>query len=176
MGRMRSLALLAALSWAVSAAAHLPAQALDYAPTLRLHASAPLRLFGIHLYDAELWVSGERYVPQQAHALSLRYRRAIDAARLVDTSIDEMRRLGAADETRLARWRQELARALPSVQADERIVGLHLPGCGAVFWHQGRLTAEIQDPELAHHFFAIWLDERTRKPALRVRLLGEVAR
>ena len=83
-----------------------------------------------------------------------------------------MRRLGVADEPTLTRWSRALAAALPSVEAGETLAGLHRPGRGAAFWHDGRPTAELDDPALADAFFAIWLDERTREPALRARLLG----
>jgi hypothetical protein len=49
---------------------------------------------------------------------------------------------------------------------------MHLPTRGAEFYHQGKLTGRIDDVEFAGAFFAIWLDERTREPALRARLLG----
>jgi len=81
-------------------------------------------------------------------------------------------RLGLADEPTLARWGEALAAALPSVAAGDTLSGLHRPGRGAAFWHDGRATAELDDPALAQAFFAIWLDERTREPALRARLLG----
>jgi hypothetical protein len=154
----------------------LPQAALAYAPEWRPLGSGQMRWFGLRLYDAELWISGERFVPERPHALALRYHRAIAAERLVESSIAEMRRLGVQDEARLAVWRDALARAFPSVAPNESIVGMHLPGRGAVFWHDGRRTAEIDDPELARWFFAIWLDERTREPALRARLLGGGAR
>ncbi len=81
-------------------------------------------------------------------------------------------RLGLADEPTLARWGEALAAALPSVAAGDTLTGLHRPGQGAAFWHDGRATVELDDPALAQAFFAIWLDERTREPALRARLLG----
>jgi hypothetical protein len=34
------------------------------------------------------------------------------------------------------------------------------------------LIDEIEDPEFARAFFAIWLDERTSAGRLRIRLLG----
>lgn len=166
-------ALLGALALAAAALpATLPAAALDTAPALRPLGSGEMRWLGFRLYDAQLWVSGTAYQPDQPHALALRYHRGISAARLVDTSVDEMRRLGAADEAQLLRWRAALQQAFPDVAAEEVIVGLHLPGGGAAFWHQGRLTARIDDAEFARLFFAIWLDPRTREPGLRARLLG----
>ena len=88
-------------------------------------------------------------------------------------SLEEIRRLGETNEGRLARWKPLLEKALPSVAPGETLVGLHEPGRGARFWHEGRLTARIDDAELASAFFAIWLDARTREPALRARLLGQ---
>ena len=141
----------------------------------RVRGEGEMRWFGFKLYDAQLWVAGAASpVDETAHVLAIRYARAIEGRRLVDTSIDEIRRLGEQDEVRLQRWRSELFRALPSVQSGETLVGLHDPGRGARFWHQGRLTATIDDPALARAFFAIWLDERTREPELRARLLGLV--
>lgn len=143
-----------------------------------------LRWFGLKLYDAALWampdaaaepVDDEAEVAQVLaadHALSIRYARAVSSARLVELSLGEMRRLGYEDEAQLARWAQALACALPSVEAGETLVGLHRPGEGAQFWHQGQPTAALEDAELAAAFFAIWLDPRTREPRLRAQLLG----
>jgi hypothetical protein len=50
---------------------------------------------------------------------------------------------------------------------------VHLPGKGATFYHQGRITGSIDDAEFAETFFAIWLDPRTREPSLRKALLGQ---
>lgn len=140
---------------------------------LRQLGEGQMRWFGLKLYDVRLLSAG----PQDSidgvdHALVIRYARAIEGQRLVDVSIDEMSRLGMVDESNLTHWRVELDRALPSVRPGETLLGLHRPGLGARFWHQGRLTADIRDPALARAFFAIWLDARTREPGLRARLLG----
>ncbi|PLX77356.1 MAG: hypothetical protein C0607_01690 [Azoarcus sp.] len=132
-----------------------------------------MRWFGFKVYDAALWVpTGAGWSEDGMFALAIRYARDIEGERLVDTSIDEMRRMGFADEARLATWREMLARALPSVAAGETLVGLRLPGAGARFWHEGQATAAFADPDLARAFFAIWLYHRTREPGLRERLLG----
>lgn len=161
---------------ALAAARSLPPAVETLAGPLRLAGEGEMRWFGLKLYDAALWVEPEvepvAATRSAGHALALRYARAIDAGRLVDTSIDEMRRIGGHDEASLARWRTQLMQALPSVAAGDTLVGLHRPGRGASFWHEGRLTAHVADPALARAFFAIWLDARTRAPALRARLLG----
>lgn len=163
----------------VAAARTLPPAVAAVAGPMQLAGEGEMRWLGFKLYDAALWVEARREVGEASpdvdegeHALVIRYARAITAERLVEVSVDEMRRLGERDEARLARWRTLLQQALPSVAAGDTLVGLHRPGRGASFWHQGRLTAHIDDAALARAFFAIWLDERTREPELRARLLG----
>lgn len=132
--------------------------------------SGTMRWLGIEVYAASLWTQGgERWSADRPYALRIEYRRPISARRLVSTSLDEMARLGQ-DEP--GRWRGELERALPSVAAGDVIVGVARPGRGAAFYHRGSLTAEVRDERFAEAFFAIWLDQRTREPELRSRLLG----
>jgi hypothetical protein len=156
-----------------SASTQLPAPLLREAPELRLLGKGEMRWFGLHLYDATLWASGSSWSPRQVYALDIEYAREISSKRLVDSTIAEMRRLGAQDEDKLARWSDTLTRVFPDVKPGDRIVGLHRPGKGAFFYHQGEPTGSIEDSEFADTFFAIWLDPRTREPALRKALLGQ---
>jgi hypothetical protein len=84
-----------------------------------------------------------------------------------------MRRLGYEDGTKLDRWRQAMVEAFPNVRKGDRITGVFRPGEGAQFFHNGRLTAMVADPEFARAFFSIWLDPKTREPKLRAALIGQ---
>ena len=151
----------------------LPPSVAAQHPELGRVGGGEMRWLGFKLYDAALWASARGEAAMgDAHVLSIRYARAISSERLVSVSVDEIRRLGVADEARLARWGEALAAALPSVAAGDTLAALHRPGAGATFWHQDRRSGEIGDPELARAFFAIWLDPRTREPRLRAQLLG----
>lgn len=179
---LRALMLAGALALAQPAAAvALPRPVLATAGALQMAGSGEMRWFGLKLYDAALWVqpgvdpappAGTGQPLQKPYALALRYTRAISGEALVTASLDEIRRLGETSESRLARWKPLLEKALPTVAPGETLVGLHEPGRGASFWHEGQLTARIDDAELAGAFFGIWLDARTREPKLRARLLG----
>jgi hypothetical protein len=138
----------------------------------RVVGQGELRWFGFTLYAASLWAPEGRQPAAPPYALELRYARDIPAQRLVEASIEEMQRLGTADAQRLACWKTELERIFPDVRSGEVIIGLHLPEGGAAFYHQGRLTGRVEDAAFARAFFAIWLDPRTREPALRNNLLG----
>ena len=141
-------------------------------PDWRVQGQGEMRWFGLRLYEASLWAPNGRWQAELPYALELRYARDIPSGRLVDASIQEMQRLGAADDERLARWKVALEQVFPDVRSGDVIVGMHLPARGAEFYHQGRLTGRIDDVDFARAFFAIWLDERTREPGLRARLLG----
>lgn len=135
--------------------------------------SGEMTWFGISLYRATLWVAGAdpgNLPGSRPSALQLDYRRDIPRERLVQSSLDEMRRLGA-DEAQLARWAPDLRRVFPDVKEGDSIVGVHYPGRGASFYHRGQASGEVADAEFARRFFAIWLDPDSRSPSLRAALL-----
>ena len=131
--------------------------------------SGEMTWFGFSLYRATLWVAGDS-LEASPSALQLDYQRDIPRERLVQNSLDEMRRLGA-DEAQLARWDADLRRVFPDVKEGDSIVGVHQPGRGARFFHQGRETGAVDDAEFARRFFAIWLNPASRSPTLRSALL-----
>lgn len=166
----RALCLLALMIAPLAQA--MPQALREAAPDWRALGQGEMRWFGLRLYSAELWVSGADWSREESFALKLTYAREIPGARIVEASLDELRRLGHRDETRLARWREHMNRAFPDVRAGDSITGIYLPGRGVQFWLGEHLRAELADEDFARAFFAIWLDPRTREPALRERLLG----
>jgi len=139
---------------------------------LRILGQGRMRWFGLHLYDASLWVTGRDWQWDHPFVLDLRYARSFNGSKIADVSADEMVRLGYRDERKLAAWRELMRRAFPDVKSGEHITGVFRPGVGVDFYHQGRSTAAINDVEFARAFFSIWLDPATREPKLRAALLG----
>jgi hypothetical protein len=150
----------------------LPEQVAKDFPDLRHAGEGRLRWFGLHVYDASLWINGAQWNEEREFALDIRYARNIKSRRLVQTSLDEMRRLGFGDERQLEKWAEQMARVLPDVRKGEHLTGVYRPGAGAEFYYQGRISGTIADPAFARAFFAIWLDARTREPGLRQSLIG----
>lgn len=132
-----------------------------------------MRFFGFRLYRATLWVAGSS-IDTAPFALTLHYHRDITRQQLVNSSLDEMRRTGTPEAT-AEKWRADLERVFPDVREGDRIIGIHLPGTGARFYHQGKLTGEVRDPDFSRRFFAIWLDPKTRSPDVRAMLLKRPA-
>lgn len=131
--------------------------------------SGEMRWLGLALYQATLYVAGDD-AGQAPLALRLEYRRDIPGARLVQTTMEEMRRLGA-DPARLPAWEAQLQRLFPDVQKGDIITGVLIPGLGVRFFHQDRLRGELADSEFGRWFFAIWLHPDSRSPSLRSQLL-----
>lgn len=143
-------------------------------PNAQLLGAGDFRFFGVPVYSAQLWSTTPQLTVRAPYALQLRYHRSISRERLVQTSLDEMRRLGveAPTQTEWVEWRQALQRSFVDVQPDDVITGVFLPDRGVQFYVGERAQQEILDPSFAQAFFAIWLDPQTRAPALREQLLG----
>ena len=146
--------------------------------TLRAAGSGIYTYWGFDVYRASLWVE-PGFEPaafaRQRHALELQYLRNFKGRDIAQRSIEEMRRIGAFTEAQAQAWLQAMATLFPDVAAGDRLLGLHLPGRGAQFFHNGKPVGELADPEFARLFFGIWLSEQTSAPRLRAALLGPVS-
>lgn len=141
----------------------------------RLAGVAPYTFWGFDVYQARLWVEPAfdgAALSRQRFALELGYQRSFTGRDIAQRSIDEMRRIGSFTPEQAQRWLQAMQTAFPDVRAGDRLLGVHLPGRGAQFFANGRLTGEVADPAFAELFFGIWLSERSSEPRLRTVLLG----
>lgn len=164
--------LLVPVAHAVTAPGGLPPAVCRALEDCRMVGQGTLRWWGFHVYDASLWSRSGRWQAQAPYALDIRYARQLTGVQLADTSVDEMRRLGVRDEAALERWGAAMRRLFPDVAPGSRLIGLHLPQRGALFFTADRYLGTIEDPEFARYFFGIWLDTRTQKPDLRAALLA----
>lgn len=161
-------AALALMSGTVSASeSYEPLSGVRLAP----QGKGEFRRFGFLIYEAALWAGSN---PQQPPlALQLTYKRNIEGRKIVDASVQEMRQLGASEQS-LKTWEAQMSQIFPDVKPGDQITGVYKPG-GAVFLYNNLQVGEISDPEFARYFFAIWLDPRTTAPGLRQKLLGTKA-
>jgi len=147
-------------------------------PAARPLGTATMRFLGWRVYDARLWAGAEFSASRfeaQPFALELQYARTLEGAAIARRSVEEMRRLGSIDDAQAEAWRTAMTRAFPDVAPGDRLTGLHLPEGRTRFFHNGRLTHEIEGRSFARLFFGIWLAPATSEPALRRQLLGTAA-
>ena len=147
-------------------------------PGARLQGEGRMAFLGLHVYDIRLWV-GEGFdaaaFERHPLALEIEYARAFAGHRIAERSLAEMERVAGVSPAQRAAWLAAMKQAFPDVEAGDRLAGVHRPGGGARFIHNGSRAAEVADPDFARAFFAIWLSPRTSEPRLRAALLGSAA-
>lgn len=154
------------------ALAQIPSAVTEAVPGLTPLGAGTYRWFGLKIYDAQLWTRGARPDFSEPLVLTLRYERPLKGAAIAERSIEEIGALSMGTPEKRRAWIHAMTRLFPDVVEGSTLAGLHLPGMGARFFHDGRLIGEIADPEFSRAFFSIWLDPGTSAPALRASLLG----
>ncbi len=153
-----------------------PAHALDYikvsVPEAQPVGKGRMSVMFWDVYDAVLYAPGGAWREDKPFALSLTYLRDLEGRAIADRSAEEIRKLGFADEVRLAAWHSQMRRIFPDVTEGTTLTGIYTAKGESVFYRHGEETGRITDPEFGRYFFNIWLDPRTSAPELRAQLLG----
>ncbi len=166
-----ALSALVAPASAATPVAALPASVVTLAPGLHRLGTARHTVFGLHVFDATLWVAGEQWSPTEAHALDVEASRNIPPSRLVNGVIDEMRDIRAADEGQRSTWKQSLNRIVPTLSRGDQLVILCLPNRQTVIFHNGAKTGSVDDPNFGSALFRVWLDPMASRQDIRGALL-----
>ncbi|WP_342067724.1 chalcone isomerase family protein [Achromobacter kerstersii] len=122
--------------------------------------------------DAPAPDTSTSFDPDGDFVLMLRYLRNIPGEQIVSTSTEEIARLTDTPADDLAAWTQAMRERFPDVAAGDRLTGWFRRGEGVRFFRGDTPAGDIDSPAFARAFAAIWLDPRTRSPALRANLLG----
>ncbi len=162
--------LLVASAW--SGAQTLPEPIARDVANLSVRGEGLLRFFGFKVYDIRLWTQGKPYSPEEPFALELAYDMSLKGRDIAERSVKEMRDQGHADEAKLKRWGEEMARIFPDIKKGDALIGVSVPGKEARFYSRDKFIAAVPDAEFARAFFDIWLSAKTSEPKLRERLLG----
>ncbi len=153
-----------------------PVEVAAELPGARLLGQAQLRFFGLHIYDARLWVGAAPLTADWAatpFALELQYARSLNGEEIAERSLKEMRRQGDISATVAERWLGNMKQLFPNVKPGDRITGVNVPGSGVRFFINGQFRGDPRDVDFARTFFGIWLSPRTSEPAMREQLLGK---
>jgi Chalcone isomerase-like len=150
------------------------AQVLGAQP--RLQGSARLRMFGLSIYDAKLWVGqsfdGTRFEAYPL-ALELTYARSLKGPAIAERSLEEIRRGGVIADADAQRWLAFMTQAFPDVKSGDRLVGLWEPSENrTTFIVNGKRGPVLNDMVFGRRFFGIWLAEHSSQPEMRLTLLG----
>lgn len=150
-----------------------PPEVAQPQPQAQLRGHTTLRFWGMALYEARLWTDPAFTLArfdQHPFALELAYRKAFKGRQIAQRSLSEMRRQSDFAPQWADAWAARLQALFPDVEPGDRITGIHLPGVGVRFLHNGRLLGEVADPLFARLFFGIWLSAQTSEPEMRCAL------
>ena len=161
-----------AAAFAAAVPKPLPAPIQAQAPGIRPLGSGRQRVWGIHVYDATLWVVGDRFNPTEPHALDVEASRSVSAETLVNSSMDEMSRLKLGNASQLAVWRQELQRLMPSVRSGDQVVVFCPSDAKTLAYYNGRVQGEVDDATLCNAIMNVWLHPASRYQEMRKSLLA----
>lgn len=151
-----------------------PAELLPYGPQWTPKGRGSLRFFGFKAYDATLWLSGadKPFSFARPFALEIRYDTAVKGKDISNTSLIELQRISQSSPEQITAWASLMDSIFVDVQRGDKLIGLHLPGIGVKFLLNGKLAGESSDLAFSEAFFKIWLDPKTKRPDLRLALLG----
>ena len=149
----------------------LPEPVKAQAPGIRPLGRGRETVWGVRVYDATLWIVGVRYTPAEPHALDVEAGRKVGADQLVNSAMDEMRRLNLGDAAQLASWRAELKRLIPNVQPGDQVVVFCPSDAKTITYYNGRTRGEVDDPTLCPAIMNVWLHPNS-KSSMRKSLLA----
>jgi len=150
----------------------LPAPVQSQAPGIRPLGRGRQTVWGVRVYDATLWVVGDRFTPAQPHALDVEPGRSVSADTLVNNAMGEMRRLKLGDASQLASWRLEMMRLIPDVKSGDQVVVFCPSEAKTLAYYNGRIQGEVDDATLCSAIMNVWLHPASQNQALRKSLLA----
>lgn len=153
--------------------AHAWADWREALPDAKLCGQGEFHMYGFDIYEAKLWGPCLSAPLDAPFALQLTYHRTISRRKIVESSLEEMKRLAVSPVSgaTLERWGALMERAFVDVKSGDSLTGVYMPDKGVKFFMNARLTVEINDAKFARAFFRIWLDPDTQAPELRNNLL-----
>jgi chalcone isomerase-like protein len=149
----------------------LPEPVKAQAPGIRPLGRGRETLWGLHVYDATLWIVGERFSRAEPHALDFEPGRKVSADTLVNNAMDEMRRLKLGDASQLASWRREMTRLMPNVKSGDQVVVFCPSAAKTLVYYNGRSQGEADDATLCPAIMDVWLHPAS-KSSMRKSLLA----
>ncbi|WP_170326267.1 hypothetical protein [Ruegeria arenilitoris] len=135
----------------------------------QLRGTATFRYLGLPLYDAQLFTpGGAAFSWKQDFGLQLQYRRNVSQKALVNSTLDEMQRIGRA-----APVRDQLQTCFKAVNKGDRYLAVSEGPNKVSFWLNGRKTCTMSYPGIKRSFMSVFLGENTRSAAFTQRLRGQ---
>ena len=135
----------------------------------QLRGSATYRYLGLPLYNAQLFTpGGAPFSWSSDFGLELQYRRNITQKALINSTLDEMQRIG-----RPAPVRDQLQTCFKAITKGDRYLAVSDGPDKVSFWLNGAKTCTMSYPGIKRSFMSIFLGDNTRSASFTQKLKGQ---
>jgi hypothetical protein len=125
------------------------------------------------LYKAELFGSRASYTfNDEQLALKITYYRDIDKNDLIEATAEQWQHIGVTHQN-IPKWLDELATIWPNIKKNDMLIVTRNKDNSASFFNDKGLLGTVKDPAFGNAFLNIWLSEKTTRPKLREKLIGD---
>lgn len=125
------------------------------------------------LYKAELFGSKNAYsFDDKQLALKITYYRDIDKNDLIEATADQWQHIGVTHQN-IPMWLDELATIWPNIKKNDMLIVTRNEDNSASFFNNEGLLGTVKDPDFGDAFLNIWLSNKTTRPKLREKLIGD---
>jgi len=125
------------------------------------------------IYNAELYTAdGTWSENSRPVALRLVYLRDFKKKQLISETKKQWKKLGFKDEQKMDTWLETLDELWRDVKEEESITLYIDESARSYFYLNNEQLGQVEDPEFAQAFLAIWLSEDTSAPEVRKKLIS----
>lgn len=146
----------------------LPSQEL---PKWQTVGTAKLTVFWFDIYHAELSSHNGEYDNNQSFMLTLTYLRNFESNELIDETFKQFSK--PLTDAQSSKWRAQLEELWPDVKKGDQIAFLKSDKGVSHFFFNKSYRGQIEEPEFAGLFSAIWLSDNSEYPKLAAKLKGQ---
>lgn len=140
-------------------------------PKWKTVGTAKLTVFWFDIYHAELSSLNGKYDYSQSFMLTLTYLRNFESKELIDETFKQFSK--PLTETQSSTWRAQLEVLWPDVKKGDQITFLKSDKGVSHFFFNTTYRGQIEEPEFADLFSAIWLSDNSEYPKLAAKLKGQ---
>ncbi|NOD76211.1 MULTISPECIES: hypothetical protein [unclassified Ruegeria] len=134
----------------------------------QLRGSATFRYLGLPIYDAKLYTpGGAPFSWSEDIGLQLTYRKNFKKKALVNSTLDEMERIG-----RSAPVRNQLDQCFKAVTKGDSFLAVSDGPNKVSFWLNGQKTCTMSYPGIKRSFMSVFLGDNTRSASFTQKLQG----
>lgn len=127
------------------------------------------------IYNASLYTATGQYNEQEYPiALQLTYLRDFKKQQLIEETEKQWQKLGFKDQQKIKQWLETLDQLWPDVKENQSITLYIDTQQRSYFYFNDTKLGQLDDPEFANAFLAIWLSEDTSAPEVRKKLISAV--